>query len=44
MLLQVISENVHAGMTVVTDMYRGYNSLGQNGYIHETVNHSLNCV
>lgn len=43
-LLQVILENVEPGTTVITDMWRGYNSLNRNGFLHKTVNHSLNFV
>lgn len=41
---QVISDNVLPGTTVITDMWKGYNSIQQNGYIHSTVNHSINFV
>lgn len=43
-LLKVISENVQPGTTIITDMWRGYNSLDSNGYSHLCVNHSLNFV
>lgn len=43
-LMRVISENVLPGTTIITDMWRGYNSIDQNGFFHETVNHSLNFV
>lgn len=43
-LLSVISENVEPGTTIITDMWRGYNSLEQNGFPHKTVNHSVNFV
>lgn len=43
-LLQVISENVEPGTTIITDMWKGYNSLRQSRFRHETVNHSINFV
>lgn len=32
------------GTTIITDIWRGYNSLNQNGFLHKTVDHSLNFV
>lgn len=43
-LLTAIKEFVKPGTTVMTDMWKGYNSLAQNGYLHHTVNHSQNFV
>ena len=39
-LEQLILQHVTLGSTIVTDCWRGYNSLEQLGYTHMTVNHS----
>ena len=43
-LLSVVNENLEHGTTVITNMWKGYNLLGQNGVMHKTINHSLNFV
>ena len=42
--IQVIKDNVIPGLIILTDMWPGYNSIDQYGFIHRTVNHSLNWV
>ncbi|MEM6270044.1 MAG: IS1595 family transposase [Bacteroidota bacterium] len=39
-LLPLIKDSIEAGSTVNSDEYKGYNSLGQEGYNHKTVIHS----
>jgi transposase len=40
-LLQLISDNVEPGATILTDEWRAYRKLKELGYNHETVNHSI---
>lgn len=39
-LKQLVCQNVETGSTVYTDDYPPYRLLGEEGYMHETVNHS----
>jgi len=39
-LKQIVCQNVEGGSTVYTDDYSPYKLLGEEGYSHETVNHS----
>lgn len=43
-LLNIIQANVRPGTTIHSDCWRAYRSLPEHGYIHRTVNHSLNFV
>jgi hypothetical protein len=43
-LEDIILANVEIGSMIFTDEWRGYNNLENIGYIHQTVNHSLNFV
>ena len=43
-LLPIISKYVEKGSVVVTDEWAPYNQLNEEGYHHETVNHSENYV
>ena len=43
-LTQLVTKYVHPGTTVISDCWRGYNSLDAAGFIHLTVNHSKNFV
>ncbi|ULT97448.1 hypothetical protein L3Y34_005334 [Caenorhabditis briggsae] len=40
----IITRYVIRGTTIRTDCWGGYNGLAALGYVHETVNHSLNFV
>jgi transposase-like protein len=40
-LISIIKRWVAPETTILTDCWRGYNSLSSEGYIHQTVNHSL---
>ena len=41
---RIISENIHIGTKIITDCWKGYNDISENGYIHATVNHRYNFV
>ena len=41
-LTSVLKEHVKPGTTVYSDCWRAYSKLGEEGYTHLTVNHSLN--
>lgn len=41
-LLREIKKHVKPLTTIWTDCWKGYNGLDDIGYIHETVNHSIN--
>lgn len=43
-LLPLVHDNVEPGSTVVSDLWPAYNRLKDEGYTHETVNHSKNFV
>ena len=43
-LLAIIKEYVHEGTTIISDCWKAYNCLKQEGYNHLTVNHSVNFV
>ena len=43
-LLPIIQQYVLPGTTIVSDLWRAYNTLGSLGYIHLTVNHSIQFV
>lgn len=41
-LLPIIQEWIEPGTTIISDFWKAYNCLGNNGYQHLKVNHSLN--
>jgi hypothetical protein len=41
MLLRAIAEHIERGSIICSDLWRGYIGLSENGYQHNTVNHSL---
>ena len=43
-LLEVIKEYIHEGTTIISDCWKAYNCLDNEGYSHLTVNHSVNFV
>lgn len=43
-LNNIIQENVVPGTIIYTDEWAGYNDLNNLGYVHSTVNHSVNYV
>ena len=43
-LIPIIQQHVKQGTIIVSDEWRGYRSLSELGYRHETVNHSLTFV
>jgi transposase-like protein len=43
-LVGIIKDRVHAGSIVVTDCWKGYQGLTEQGWLHLTVNHSVNFV
>lgn len=43
-LVNVIKRRVREGTTIMSDMWRAYNTLENEGYIHYTVNHSENFI
>ena len=43
-LLYVIKERILPGTTIISDCWKAYNCLEEEGYRHLTVNHSLNFV
>ncbi len=44
MLTNVIQSHVEEGSVIVTEQWKVYNRLADNGYGHFTVNHSQNCA
>uniref|UniRef100_A0A0L8GBQ3 ISXO2-like transposase domain-containing protein n=1 Tax=Octopus bimaculoides TaxID=37653 RepID=A0A0L8GBQ3_OCTBM len=43
-LLEIIQERILPGTTIISDLWRSYNTLIQLGYRHLTVNHYINFV
>lgn len=43
-LVKHIQEWIEPGTTIVSDCWKGYVNLGKYGYVHETVNHSVEFV
>ena len=43
-LLEAIRQHILPGTTVISDCWRAYNCLSDEGYRHMTVNHSINFV
>uniref|UniRef100_A0A0L8GRX1 ISXO2-like transposase domain-containing protein n=1 Tax=Octopus bimaculoides TaxID=37653 RepID=A0A0L8GRX1_OCTBM len=43
-LLEIIQERALPGTTIISHLWRSYNTLNQLGYRHFTVNHSINFV
>jgi hypothetical protein len=41
---QFVFDNVETCSVVVTDCWRGFNDLNYPGFVHKTVNHSVNFV
>lgn len=41
---RIVRLHVLPGTTIRSDLWRGYNNLGNIGYDHQTVNHSQNFV
>ena len=43
-LLGIISEYIEPGTTIITDCWKAYDCLADEGFVHLKVNHSLNFV
>lgn len=43
-LLKHIQEWIEPGTTIVSDCWKAYSNLAKYGYIHKTVNHSIEFV
>ncbi|KAL7723806.1 hypothetical protein ACLKA6_002977 [Drosophila palustris] len=43
-LLAIIQERVADGSTIMSDCWKAYNCLAEEGFVHQTVNHSKNFV
>ena len=43
-LLNLIKESIEPGTTIVSDCWKAYVNLSKHGYIHKTVNHSVEFV
>ena len=43
-LLPIIREWIEPGTLIVSDCWKSYSKLSENGYLHETVNHSKEFV
>lgn len=43
-LLLIIREWIEPGTLIVSDCWKSYSKLSENGYLHETVNHSKEAV
>ena len=42
--MSIIKENINPGITIISDCWRVYNSLSEEGFKHLTVNRSVNFV
>ena len=40
--MKFIKKHIRAGTTVISDCWKAYNTVGLEGYVHLTVNHSEN--
>ncbi|KII72566.1 hypothetical protein RF11_13263 [Thelohanellus kitauei] len=43
-LLNIIQNNINPGSIIITDCWKGYDSLTESGWNHYTVNHSYNFI
>ncbi|KAL7725768.1 hypothetical protein ACLKA6_017598 [Drosophila palustris] len=43
-LLAIIQDRVADGSTMISDCWKAYNCLAEEGFVHQTVNHSKNFV
>lgn len=43
-LIKIIKENINDGTTIMSDCWRSYEGLNNEGFTHLTVNHSINFV
>ena len=43
-LIPIIKGNVLPGTTIISDCWKSYSRLSEEGYTHQTVNHSKECV
>ena len=43
-LFEMIQRHILPGTTIMSDCWKGYNGLEDAGYVHQTVNHSVNFV
>ena len=43
-LLPIIETLIEKGTTVILDCWKAYCNLEKHGYVHETVNHSKECI
>ena len=43
-LIPIIERHIQAGSTIITDEWASYRSLASRGFVHKTVNHSVNYV
>ena len=40
-LLKIIKDKIRPGTTIISDCWKSYNTLGDEGFTHLSVNHSL---